>query len=576
MAIDFEVTEHRPVAGPDLTLVKIQFRPSPGEDFHSNIFHMQLYPTGSRLVVTPQGHLVTESGIIVPPLSGLPDGLFPDKNPADPYRRETFTRPNDAEMVANIEAYWERKLKAAAEGHPYPQHHRSTVNLQVGASADDAFEADDGTGFITTGSVSRNDSDSSAGLRYNGGYRFTSVAIGQADTIDAATMQVWPISADDPNCDMYGNDVDDAANFNFEADVTDRVLTTANEIWSAANIGTGAFKTSPEMKAVIQEIINRGSWASGNALVTMFRGREDINRDFYVRGHDTNSAQAPKLDIDFTAAGGAGRRAQTSWFETEVPTPNRQAQASQAELETPLGPRQGQVSWAELETPSGPRTVQVSWWELETPLGARLTQTSWFELEVPLAPRQGQISWLEFEIPTSGDRGQVSWVALEVPTSNRQGQLSWFELETPLGPRRGGVSWTEVEAPIGPRVAQVSWTELETPFAPRRVRVSWVELETPPAPGSNRRARVSWMEFDLPPYVSSLSFPVIEPNKFPTSLNYGQLLIGTAAMRVNIKSSMVHDQGIVVYIAMDTLEVWLFDGTGWRRMMGGPEDAGTA
>ena len=300
MAIDFEVTEHKPIAGPASTLVRVEFRPVPGEPVHSNIFHMQLYPTGRQPVMT-SGQLITEGGVLIPI---LPDGSFPPANPTDPFKYEIVARDNDAEMVANIEAYWERKLKAAAEGHPYPQHHRSTVNLQVGAGLDDAHEDDDNTDFDATGDTVEARGNTLQGSRRNAGWRFTSVAITQADTIDAATMVIFATSTgfDDANVDIFGNDVDNAANFSDEADVTDRTLTAASVAWVADSLGFGT-ETSPEIKTVIQEIINRGSWASGNALVTMFRGKSDVDKFLTMRSYEGFASQAAKLDIDFT--GGA-------------------------------------------------------------------------------------------------------------------------------------------------------------------------------------------------------------------------------------------------------------------------------
>ena len=140
MAIEFDVTENKPDTRPggkeiaDTRLVRVQFRPLPGSPIHSNIFHMQLFPTGSRLLIDGRGRLVTESGKLI-----VPDERdeFPEESPDDPFRRVTFNRNNDAEMTKHIEAYWGRKLKATEEGNPYPQHHQSTITRQVAASADD-------------------------------------------------------------------------------------------------------------------------------------------------------------------------------------------------------------------------------------------------------------------------------------------------------------------------------------------------------------------------------------------------------------------------------------------------------
>ena len=307
MAVDFDVVERKPAVGPDLTLVRVEFRPVLNEPVHSNISHMQLWPTGRRVLVDGLGRLVTESGkVIVPIVGGDLDGLFPNERPDDPFRREDFARNNDAEMVANIEAYWERKLRAAAEGKPWPQHHNTTLNLQVGASADDADERDDDAGFSSTDTAILMNGHADAISRWNCGMRFTGVTIPQAATIDAATLVVETrfTSVDDPNLQIHMEDVDSAVDFATTADVNDRVITTAFTAWVATGIGVGT-RTSPDFTTAVQELVDRGSWASGNAAVVLARGKSDATGLFNVKSYDDSSANAPKLDIDYTAAGGA-------------------------------------------------------------------------------------------------------------------------------------------------------------------------------------------------------------------------------------------------------------------------------
>ncbi len=303
MPIDFEVTEHRPVAGPALTLVKAEFRPVPGEPVHSNIFHMQLYPTGRRLLTDGLGRFVTESGIIVPP---LPDDLFPDENPADPFRRETFARDNDAEMVKNIEAYWERKLQAAAEGRPWPRHHRSTLNLQVGASGDDAIE-NVATTVVTLTTASQWFGD--FGFDAHIGLFFSGVSGLSGATIDSATL-TFRASATDSGAfvgDWYAEDVESPVTFvAVNEDISGRTRTTTTCGGDGSDFGnwtTGSDHTftgpSPSIKGIIQELADTHD-PSAIALVHIF-GSGTGERRMVV--WDTEPSLGPKLDIDFTAGG---------------------------------------------------------------------------------------------------------------------------------------------------------------------------------------------------------------------------------------------------------------------------------
>ena len=184
----------------------------------------------------------------------------------------------------------------------------TTLNLQVGASADDAHETDGNTEFDATNvQIKMNDAPDPE-ERFNGGMRYTSVTVPSAATIDAATttLEISGTSTDSPQVDIFGEDVDNAVDFSTTADVTDRTRTAASVSWVDTNIGNGP-KTSPDFKAVIQEIVDRGGWGSGNAIVILIDGKDQVEvEQFKPLSYDFASSTAPKLDIDYTAGGGGG------------------------------------------------------------------------------------------------------------------------------------------------------------------------------------------------------------------------------------------------------------------------------
>lgn len=194
------------------------------------------------------------------------------------------------------------------QGAVYPLMVDVTVDEQVGASDDDAHEADDNTGFSVISTQAKMDSNTAAGSRFNLGNRFQTVAVPQGDTIDVANIQVnvFATTMDDPNVDILAEDVDDAVDFAATADVTDRVRTTASVAWVATGIGDG-FKTSPDFNSVVQEVVDRASWASGNDMVIFLDGKADANFFFRERSYDDDPANAAKLHIEYTAAGGETR-----------------------------------------------------------------------------------------------------------------------------------------------------------------------------------------------------------------------------------------------------------------------------
>ncbi len=230
------------------------------------------------------------------------------------WQRETYTLPL-AGQVDDILARYQRR----AEIKGYIGDRRgTTLNLQVGASADDANEISDGTTTLTSTTFT---SDASTEWF---GWRFLNVTIDGTATIDDAILSVYLTSGtggDEPGMRGEANNVDDAAVFvsgaaNFN--ISGRANTTAEVQWDDADLGSagGLFEewgcsvtggAGLTWEAVIQEVIDRAGWASGNDIALLAGGlglgsTRDLTLDFY----DTNTARAAKLDIDYTAAGGGG------------------------------------------------------------------------------------------------------------------------------------------------------------------------------------------------------------------------------------------------------------------------------
>jgi len=180
---------------------------------------------------------------------------------------------------------------------------------QVGAGNDDAVEYGSG-GFDAANDYNRVRSYTSP-LSSNYvccGVRFTSINIGQGDTIDSADIKLYTYSGsyDDMNSVVYGNDVDDAQDFNDNAHIISeehRPRTSAHVSWVEYSIGAGVWATK-SVTNIIQEIVNRGSWSSGNALVLLFIANTDVYKVFRAKSYENSTTQAPKLEITWTSGGG--------------------------------------------------------------------------------------------------------------------------------------------------------------------------------------------------------------------------------------------------------------------------------
>lgn len=180
-----------------------------------------------------------------------------------------------------------------------------TIQLSPGDGNDDADQTDDGSNFAVGGATLICQNNSFNGIRDRVGIRFPNCTVPKNAVITAATLEVRVSAIDDPdNLTIAANNVDNANNFVTEASVITRALTTASVAWPGTNIGTNAYKTSPSLVTVVQEIVNRAGWASGNAICIILRGRAGGTTGLSFSAFETGPTQIPLLNITYASSGG--------------------------------------------------------------------------------------------------------------------------------------------------------------------------------------------------------------------------------------------------------------------------------
>ncbi|HOU40323.1 MAG TPA: hypothetical protein PK829_03545 [Promineifilum sp.] len=179
----------------------------------------------------------------------------------------------------------------------------TTLTRAVAASADDAVEL---SGVMTLNGVNLN--ANSAGQ--NIGLRFANVTIPAGATITAAylTLNVVSTSYDDPNLTIRGSGEATTTTFTSTTnDITTRFKTAATVTWNAGSIGAGA-RNSPDLSAILAEILAIPGWASGNAI--NFYLFPNAGSALRVYAYD-NGSNAPQLTIDYTEPAAAGQPARS-------------------------------------------------------------------------------------------------------------------------------------------------------------------------------------------------------------------------------------------------------------------------
>lgn len=150
---------------------------------------------------------------------------------------------------------------------------------------------------------------SSAYFKNGNGARFQNITIPKDAVIIAAYITIMSHTSQSlgtVRTRIKGEAADDAATFSDVADFDGRSKTAAVVDWDDISGWTVNIDyNSPEIKTIIQEIVNRGGWASGNALVIFWEDFENrsTNTDEvsrYGRSWD-GLATEPRLHIRYAA-----------------------------------------------------------------------------------------------------------------------------------------------------------------------------------------------------------------------------------------------------------------------------------
>jgi len=179
-----------------------------------------------------------------------------------------------------------------------------TVNtsFQVVADADDGYSR--GTGFGTVHPV--------VGDAYNAYARLTNVTIPKDATINSAYVKVWQNGSEgseNVDCRIYARDHGNTGNPTIWQNLTNSdpvspgssgwLLTTASVAWdNLPNVGGGGNYDSPSITSIIQEIVNRGDWVSGNALCLVLK--DTTSSSNHERIHQNADDNGYRLNVNYT------------------------------------------------------------------------------------------------------------------------------------------------------------------------------------------------------------------------------------------------------------------------------------
>ncbi len=170
---------------------------------------------------------------------------------------------------------------------------------RVSASSDDAEETASGRIRLKSSDLELTfdgSSDQTVGIR------FTDVAIPAGATITGARIQftVDETSSEATTLAIYGEASDNASTFrDRDFNISSRPKTARRVAWSPAPWSqvarAGAEQSTPNLAAVVQEIVNRPGWEKGNAIAFIITGQGERIAEAY----DGQRASAPRFIVEY-------------------------------------------------------------------------------------------------------------------------------------------------------------------------------------------------------------------------------------------------------------------------------------
>jgi len=168
-----------------------------------------------------------------------------------------------------------------------------TGDIRVAHVNDDAQEKDDTHMEL--------DKKHELGKKKYVGLRFLNVQIPQGATINYADVEFKASDSDNEatHVQIRGEDTDDAARFTAtDGDISNRTRCGSVNWNSIPNWTKNESYQTPDLASIIQAIVDRAGWSSGNALVILFRS-QDLSGERRAYSYDDSPASAPVLHVEY-------------------------------------------------------------------------------------------------------------------------------------------------------------------------------------------------------------------------------------------------------------------------------------
>jgi len=179
----------------------------------------------------------------------------------------------------------------------------TTVSAQVNDGNDDAEEGESGAMYLNSSDLELVYDSYQSANNQTVGIRFEGLGIPQGATIENAYVQftVDETNSESTNLTIKGHDVDNSPTFtSSDNNISSRATTSASVNWSPAAWNStgqaGSDQQTPELKSIVQELVNRLGWSQASALSLIITGTGERTAEAY----NGSSSSAPIIYVTYT------------------------------------------------------------------------------------------------------------------------------------------------------------------------------------------------------------------------------------------------------------------------------------
>ena len=177
-----------------------------------------------------------------------------------------------------------------------------TVSYQVSAGTDDGFAISAAVQDITSAYLKIGDENTYAVPYQMSGMRFANINIPRSATITSAYLKITSINTDHRG-QIYGLITAEASDNPTDYSsrmIGDATLTAASVAWDFKDAWLPDTQyTSPDISNIIQEIVSRGGFGSGNSIAVYYSTRDLSGKARSFASYEYNPSSAAVLEVTY-------------------------------------------------------------------------------------------------------------------------------------------------------------------------------------------------------------------------------------------------------------------------------------